>query len=492
MKNYELTKEDKARKRRISELLEKLDKVFEFYEENKRLPETNLEDKYETKLYDFFRKLDIEKYKCDIDPKIIKKINLIKEENKIRKAKRKTKNKIETKRNYITKCINNYYDFYIKNGYFASDCAYLTKEEKNICKDYNNIIKFRKLFTNEHIYKINMINDIKDNNKYLSKLMKIKRYINFMKKYDKTPSHVSSKLNDNDSFSKYELRTYDYIANLNLEDIIIPYRLIEELNDELNKVSKIKEEKKKANVNYVTKKLIDFMNENKMSCANKNGTITNLNGREISFDGAVKYIKNNVGVIDKKLIKEYNSFNFITKKLNSNNKKFTNKAHIKKLEKNMEVIQKLEEYISFCKKYKTIPYITTKKVEYRNYVEDQMVSLAWFMKRIKLDEVYIPYNLIEELYNVTEEIGENDLKEKFNCLILEIINNVKTLNVLPQSINSKDYIIRGINGNVISLPYADKIMRKNLKYIDDSLIKEYNKTIKHFNNSEINIKYLKK
>lgn len=73
MKNYELTKEDKARKRRISELLEKLDKVFEFYEENKRLPGTNLEDKYETKLYDFFRKLDIEKYKCDIDPKIIKK-----------------------------------------------------------------------------------------------------------------------------------------------------------------------------------------------------------------------------------------------------------------------------------------------------------------------------------------------------------------------------------------------------------------------------------
>lgn len=337
-----------------------------------------------------------------------------------------------------------------------------------------------------------MINDIKNNNKYLSKLMKIKRYINFMKKYDRTPLHISSKLNDNDSFSKYELRTYDYIANLNLEDIIIPYRLIEELNDELDRITNVKEEKKKADVNYVTKKLIDYMNENKMSCANKDGTITNLNGREISFDGAVKYIKNNVGVIDKKLIKEYNSFNFITKKLNSNNKKCTNKAHIKKLEKNMEVIQKLEEYISFCKKYKTIPYITTKKVEYRNYVEDQMVSLAWFMKRIKLDEVYIPYNLIEELYNVTEEIGENDLKEKFNCLILEIINNVKTLNVLPQSINSKDYIIRGINGNVISLPYADKIMRKNLKYIDDSLIKEYNKTIKQFNNSEINIKYLKK
>ena len=107
MKNYELKKEDKARKRRISELLEKLDKVFEFYEENKRLPETNLEDKYETKLYNFFRKLDIEKYKYDIDPKIIKKIDLIKKENKIRKAKRKTNNKIETKRNYITKCIKN-------------------------------------------------------------------------------------------------------------------------------------------------------------------------------------------------------------------------------------------------------------------------------------------------------------------------------------------------------------------------------------------------
>ena len=93
MENYVLTKEEKARKRRISELLEKLNKVFEFYEENKRLPETNLEDKYETKLYDFFRKLDIEKYKHDIDPKIIEKINFIKEENKIRKAKRKTKKK---------------------------------------------------------------------------------------------------------------------------------------------------------------------------------------------------------------------------------------------------------------------------------------------------------------------------------------------------------------------------------------------------------------
>ncbi len=492
MENYVLTKEEKARKRRISELLEKLNKVFEFYEENKRLPETNLEDKYETKLYDFFRKLDIEKYKHDIDPKIIEKINFIKEENKIRKAKRKTKNKIETKRNYITKCINNYYDFYIKNGYFASDCVYLTKEEKNICKDYNNIIKFRKLFTNEHTYKVNMINDIKKNNKYLSKLMKIKRYINFMKKYDKTPLHVSYKSNDNNSFNKYQLRTYDYIVNLNLEDIIIPYKLIEELNNELDRVSKIKEENKIANVNYVMEKIIDFMDENKTSCANKDGIITNLNGREILFDGAIKYIKNNVDVIDKKLIKKYNSFDFITKKLKPNDKKCTNKVHIKKLEKNMEVIQRLEDYIAFCKKYKTIPHITTKKVEYRSYVEDQMVLLAWFMKRLKLDEVYIPYNLIEELYNITEEIGENDLKEKFNCLILEIINNIKALNVLPQSINSMDYSIRGINGNVVSLSYADKIMRKNLKYIDDSLIEEYNKTIKQFNNSEISIKYLKK
>lgn len=310
-----------ARKRELPIVLEKLELVFRFYEENGRLPETNLEDKEEHRLYNFFRRLDLSKYINDIDPKIIKKIDRIKKENEIRKKRRKTKKSIQIKRNYITKCINNYYDFYIKNGFFPSDTS-CNKLERIISRDFVGIIKFNKYYTKEHKYKVEIIKQIKEHKRNKDKLQKIQNYIYFCKKYDRVPKHVDKDLDDKTYLDRQETNINEQINRIDLESVVIPYSLLENFYNEIDRCQVIAHETWVIELNELMKRVLSFMRKHNVSLDNKNFSeekIEGIDGSNVLIRSAVDYVKKNIMFVDEELIKEYNSFDFLRKNIEDNN-----------------------------------------------------------------------------------------------------------------------------------------------------------------------------
>lgn len=310
-----------ARKRELPIVLEKLELVFRFYEENGRLPETNLQDKEEHRLYNFFRKLDLSKYINDIDPKIIKKIDRIKKENEIRKKKRKTKKFVQTRRNYITKCIDNYYNFYINNGFFPSDTS-SNKLERTISKEFVGIVKFSKYYTKEHQYKIDNIKQIKKYKRKKDKLQKIQNYIHFCKRYDRVPKHVDKDSKDKTYLDRRETNIAEQISRIDLENVVIPYNLLENLYNEIDRCQILAHEVWVRELNELMRRVLLFMHEHNTTLDNKNLSekkIKGIEGYDVLISNALDYVKKNIKFVDEELIKEYNSFSFLRKNIEDNN-----------------------------------------------------------------------------------------------------------------------------------------------------------------------------
>ena len=200
---------------------------IEFFKKNKRAPKRS-KDKEEQRLYDSYRRLNLEDY-YNLDKYLLEENKMIDAYDLAHKDFYKRQKSINSKRNYISKVIKNYYEFYLENNRFASDVDKENKLERKISKDYNGIICYKKYYTKEHLYYINMINEIKKNKRNRENLQKIKKYINFCLENSKVPVHFSS--DSKNIERKKENRIAINLEKLNLDDIVIPNALLNELYD---------------------------------------------------------------------------------------------------------------------------------------------------------------------------------------------------------------------------------------------------------------------
>lgn len=226
----------------------------------------------------------------------------------------KRQKKIKSKRNYISKVIKNYYNFYLENNRFASDVDKENELERKISKDYNGIICYKKYYTKEHLYYINMINEIKKNKRNMENLQKIKKYINFCLENSKVPVHFSS--DSKNIERKKENRIAINLEKLNLDDIVIPNALLNELYDAIDSVKNKDEDDYKLALNELFLNIIRYMEENNCSCFNDKNLKFPYNNKEISSDHAMRLIRENSKYLDGDLIEKYNGFPFVRKKLN--------------------------------------------------------------------------------------------------------------------------------------------------------------------------------
>ncbi len=303
-----------ARKAALDGVISNLKLVFDFYEENGILPRKNPNDRYETKLNNFFRRFDLDKYINDLDSKTVKKIIHIRKENEIRMKRIKSKKSLKTKQAYITKCIDEYYDFYVQNGRFPGENI---KSERILSNAYNNIMRESKYFTSDNRSKINNINAIKSHNKNIKKLIHVKRYIDFCKKYERQPVFIENN-EDITRAEKNERALAMYLSyKLDLDNIYIPYALLEELYSAIDYTKTKKVEKLTNYVNYLMDELLCLMKKYNLSCDNNfiRNMLIKVNGKTIKAENALTYVKEHISYVDDKKIKTYNEFKFIRKPL---------------------------------------------------------------------------------------------------------------------------------------------------------------------------------
>ena len=242
------------------------------------------------------------------------------------------KKKIKIKRLYISKCIKAYYDFYLQNGYFPRENY--SKEERRISKDYYNIKRFNSYFTKEHIYYINLIDDIKKHGNNINKLLKIKKYVTFCKRYGRFPHHYDGNLEDKTSFDRYESVILDNVTTrFDLDDVCIPYWLIDEVNDAINEVNEKEFITWKKELNNTMLQILKFMEEKNVSADSKkyySYEIIGFNDKKEKISSALAYIRSNVNYIDDDLIDKYNSFKFVRKPLNKKYYTYKLVGHVNK------------------------------------------------------------------------------------------------------------------------------------------------------------------
>lgn len=290
---------------------ENLKKRVEFFKKNKRAPKRS-KDKEEQRLYDSYRRLNLEDY-YNLDKRLLEENKKIDAYDLAHKDFYRKQKKIKSKRNYISRVIKNYYEFYLKNNRFASDVNKDNEEERKISKDYNGIICYKKYYTKEHIYYINIINEIKKNKRNRENLLKIKKYINFCNENSKVPVHFSK---DKDNIErKKENRIAINLEKLNLDDILIPHLLLEQFYCAINNITYNDENNYKLALNRLFLEIINYMKENNTSCYNDKDLVFDYKDKKISSDHAMSLIKENVRYLDKDLINSYNDFSFIRKKL---------------------------------------------------------------------------------------------------------------------------------------------------------------------------------
>lgn len=282
-----------------------------FFNKNKRAPKRS-EDKEEQRLYNFYRRIDLSKYD-NIDESLILKNKEIDEYDLLHKDFYKKQKMIATKQKYISRVIKDYYNFYLENGRFASDHNYKTKEEKSISKNYNGIVCFKAYYNKEHLYYINIINNIKQSKRKINNLLKIKRYINFCRNNSRQPVHSTEK--DNDKIKRYENRLIINLENIDLDKIVIPYKLLEDFYDAIALV-KEKESKEKIDaVNKLLEEVIWYMEKNKSSCYNDKELKIKYSDKMITCDHAMEVLRENVNYLDQNLKDIYNGFSFVRRKL---------------------------------------------------------------------------------------------------------------------------------------------------------------------------------
>ena len=106
---------------------------IEFFKKNKRAPKRS-KDKEEQRLYDSYRRLNLEDY-YNLDKYLLEENKMIDAYDLAHKDFYKRQKSINSKRNYISKVIKNYYEFYLENIRFASDVDKENKLERKISKD---------------------------------------------------------------------------------------------------------------------------------------------------------------------------------------------------------------------------------------------------------------------------------------------------------------------------------------------------------------------
>lgn len=284
---------------------------IEFFKKNKRAPKRS-KDKEEQRLYDSYRRLNLDDY-YNLDKYLLEENKRIDAYDLAHKDFYKRQKRIKSKRNYISKVIKNYYEFYLENNRFASDVDKENLDERKISKDYNGIICYKEYYTKEHVYYINLINEIKKNKRNRENLLKIKKYIDFCLENFKVPVHFSSDSKNEER--KRENRIIINLEELNLSDIIIPHDLLNQLYDAINVVKSKDEENYKLALNELLLKIIRYMEENNCSCYNDKRLKFTYNDKEISSDHAMRLIMENVKYLDSNLIEKYNGFPFVRKKI---------------------------------------------------------------------------------------------------------------------------------------------------------------------------------
>ena len=314
-KGYESNVTINRRKYNEEKAAENLKLRILFFKKHKRAPKKS-DDKEEQRLYNFYRRINLSNYE-NIDKELIIENKKIDEYDLAHLDMYKRQKSIDTKRKYISRVIKEYYDFYLKNGRFVSECN-LSKEEKNISKAYIGISKFKKYYTKEHIYYINLINAIKKSHKNRNNLLKIKRYINFCETYLRQPCHYYNQ-DDEDKLRKIENRIIINLEKIDLDDICIPYYLLEQL---YNAIDLTKEENKKIkykDLNELFLCIISYMEKTNSSCYSDKELLLKYGNGMVTSEHAMRIIMQNINYLDDDLIDKYNSFSFVRKKISKNN-----------------------------------------------------------------------------------------------------------------------------------------------------------------------------
>ena len=217
--------------------------------------------------------------------------------------------------NTITNSINNYYNFYIDNGYFPTDSKRSTPEERHISKAYTRALneESRKYYMSDHRDMIKKINDIKKKKENDAKLKIIEEYVSFYENHDnRRARRRDGASNYDENIDGEETKLALKMSRLKLDEVDIP----EDLKKRLDNLDKPKDEdiriiRKK--VNGYMKLIIDFMEK-------YNGTpyerrLRNIkisyDGYELTIESALKYVDKYINLVDDELLEKYNSFSFI-------------------------------------------------------------------------------------------------------------------------------------------------------------------------------------
>lgn len=185
-------------------------------------------------------------------------------------------------------------------------------------------------------------------------------------------------------------------------------------------------------------------------------------------------------------INEYKTYKKVKK-----NKTAVRKAN-NKLKKNYDIVCRLIDYIYFMEKYKELPQKLNTKIDNRTEYEDESESLADFIKKMKLEDIYIPYPVIERFNNLKNEYDGAFERKIYNCLMINLIDSVRYYGILPTSCFSDGLFIRTYYNNNITINRAYRVIKKNIKYIDDTLIDKYNNEISKLSLGTTRVKKLKK
>lgn len=239
-------------------VINNVEESLNFFHLNGYFPRYNERDKNEMRLYDFLRKTDFSS--CKIDKRILNELYAAQELSKKKAPIIKKRKQISNKRLRITKAINNYYKYYLQNGFFPTDSKISSKEAKSISKSYTSILTLEKYYTGEHARMISMINDIKFNISNRKQLKVINQYVNFFKKYGVLPVRKKNLASIKNDFERKSHDLASKMERINLNLVRVPKLLKNEL-ESIDNTNPDKLEKLIQTTNDWMKIIIFFIDE---------------------------------------------------------------------------------------------------------------------------------------------------------------------------------------------------------------------------------------
>ncbi len=291
----------------------KLEEILDFfYTHNECFPEYNEKDEVETKLYDFRRKIKLYNY-YDIDEELLEEYKEAAKKSAKNKCYGKSLRRLLKSQDNITSSIDNYYNFYLENGYFPTNSKSSSEYEIKISRAYTNILNKREIYTKNHKEMISIINEIKENIKNRKKLLIIKQYVDFCYKYGYMPKRKKNSPDKDDTIRLYEHSIASKFERINMEDVRIPKTLQTRYIKVLEFCAQKEQQELVAKVNSYMNGIISFMKETNATPYERKYRQYQIDcdGVKVNATSALNFIDKNINLVDDKLIETYNSFDFV-------------------------------------------------------------------------------------------------------------------------------------------------------------------------------------